>query len=93
MKTALSGGAIRLLSDLSAYFCIVLLMDIGNQYAGVVSFSGQSEMTWLMSCTLLAVFSAITLACHADRLPNRNPVEDTVALRVNPNAASKTTGK
>jgi len=92
-KTALSRGVGRVLSYVAAYICILLLMDMGNQYAGVASFSGRSEETWLVSCSLLALFSVITLACHVDRMPSRSPVEDCVALRVTLNAPPKATGE
>ena len=53
------------------YICIILLMDVGNRYAGVVSFSGQSQANWLTSCALLVVFNVVAVARRADRLPGR----------------------
>ena len=91
-KTALSRGVIRVLSYIAAYICIVVLMDMGNQYAGVASFSGRSEQTWLVSCVLLAVFSIITVACHAERPSARGPVANSAATLIKSDTFAESAG-
>ena len=60
---AMTRRIVYLLSIAATYGCILILLDIGNYYASIFSWSGQSSRSWQISSALLVVLAAIALIC------------------------------
>lgn len=60
---AMTRRIVSLLGISSTYGCILILLDLGNYYARIFSWSGQSGSSWHISSALLAILATVALAC------------------------------
>lgn len=60
---AMTRRIVSLLGISSTYGCILILLDLGNYYARIFSWSGQSSNSWHISSALLAILATVALAC------------------------------
>lgn len=60
---AMTRRIVSLLGISSTYGCILILLDLGNYYARIFSWSGQSSSSWHISSALLAILATVALAC------------------------------
>lgn len=60
---AMTRRIVYLLGISATYGCILILLDLGNYYARIFSWSGQSGSSWQISSAHLTVLATIALAC------------------------------
>jgi hypothetical protein len=60
---AITRRIVHLLGISATYGCILILLDLGNYYARIFSWSGQSSSSWHISSALLAVLAAVAMTC------------------------------
>lgn len=63
MKVGMLPRISSLLGLAATYGCIFLIMDFGNSYARVFSWSAQSDASWQISSILFVALAATALVC------------------------------